>query len=112
MGIREKVLIAGTCIGEVEWSNAGTFPWASGSFQPSAEFNGFTNYFKALADGPDINERWLRDDLLAADGIGPEQLMFVGDDDNDYTFVHALILGSGQTARWRFGIDPLVGDDG
>lgn len=105
----ERVTIGGTCIGTLRWGEDGDYPWAIGTFTPSPAFDAFARYFVAR-EGSTV--RWLRDDLLAADGVPPAELRLVpvDADQRETTYLHALGLDPGGRARWQFGPEPLDDD--
>lgn len=108
MGKTQRVAINGQTIGVVRWGQDSDFPWAKGSFEPIDGFEAFERFFKRNPQPHNASGRWLQDEQLAAEGIGADKLLLIGEDEDEPSFIHALVLHDDGRAAWRFGDEPLV----
>ena len=97
MATKEKVLIDGHVIGEVEWGPASDFPWAKGFFTEGPDFSSFAHYFQPTTS----DERSLAIERLIDDGYPASCLLFVCEEHDETTPIQALMIRTNGTASWR-----------
>lgn len=101
----EKLFIADTLIGELQWGNDGDFPWAKGWFIPSPAFKSFEIFFENVKSSND--ESYRRLDIFALEKAGYTSADLKIDDGVDICYLVGLNYYADGSAAWRFSMSPL-----
>jgi hypothetical protein len=105
----EQLFIAGTLIGELEWSADGNFPWAKGRFMPAPTFEQFLPYIDTQRTSDGLLKHSVNFDRLIDAGFKFSDMKLI--DGDEITYIYVLDFYDDQTAFWRIGISPLDEDD-